>query len=240
MRLLWVLAILMLVGRGVANVNEEETCSFDSCDAEDHMDVKLGEVVIPKNANAQGKPRDASIDCEDRYSNECPYFASQGECEKNPGWMIMFCSKSCKSCHLRDHKVRCDRHRLDMDPNPIYKPGDMNAMFESIYDRYHNDYEVKIWSRDPWLITIDNFFTNQQMKTLISMVDKWERSTDTGSMNEFGESGRILSSGRTSSNAWCSRDCAAVSCCCVSEYCYPFCLLSRSIYDCRIQLFSPC
>jgi hypothetical protein len=31
-----------------------------------------------------------------------------------------------------------------------------------------------------------------------------------GSMNEFGEAGRILSQGRTSSNAWCMRECEQV------------------------------
>lgn len=39
------------------------------------------------------------------------------------------------------------------------------------------------------------------------MQDNWERSTDSGSENEFGEAGRVLSKGRTSSNAWCRQNC---------------------------------
>jgi prolyl 4-hydroxylase len=36
---------------------------------------------------------------------------------------------------------------------------------------------------------------------------EWERSTDAGSTNEYGETGRIMSSSRTSSNAWCQGRC---------------------------------
>jgi hypothetical protein len=46
---------------------------------------------------------------------------------------------------------------------------------------------------------------------MIDTQKKWERSTDTGSTNEHGETGRILSTGRTSSNSWCDRNCQNVS-----------------------------
>lgn len=45
------------------------------------------------------------------------------------------------------------------------------------------------------------------MEALISTQTRWERSTDTGSTNEYGETGRILSQGRTSSNSWCQHEC---------------------------------
>jgi hypothetical protein len=45
---------------------------------------------------------------------------------------------------------------------------------------------------------------------LHSTQENWERSTDTGSMNEFGETGRVLSTGRTSSNSWCRAECENV------------------------------
>jgi hypothetical protein len=50
------------------------------------------------------------------------------------------------------------------------------------------------------VVTFDNFLAPGEAKALISTVKKWERSTDSGLTNEFGETGRILSSGRTSSN----------------------------------------
>jgi hypothetical protein len=43
-----------------------------------------------------------------------------------------------------------------------------------------------------------------------STQERWERSTDTGLTNEFGETGRILSTGRTSSNSWCRAECENV------------------------------
>jgi prolyl 4-hydroxylase len=64
-----------------------------------------------------------------------------------------------------------------------------------------------VLSRDPWVIIFDNFLSDAEAKALISNVDQWEQSTDTGDTNEFGETGRILSAGRTSSNAWCQWEC---------------------------------
>jgi len=163
---------------------------------------------IPKGANAQGKPRDVSLKtCTDRHV-QCVDFQRQGECENNPGWMIVNCPHSCKSCHLLDPKVRCDRDRLGIKKDHVYQPGDMNAMFESIEKTYGKRYGVTIHSRDPWVVTFDNFLTDIEVESLIESVEgNWERSTDTGSSNEFGETGRVLSQSRTSNNAWCRQRC---------------------------------
>eukprot|EP01038_Epipyxis_sp_PR26KG_P013148 gene13148-17616_t len=162
--------------------------------------------IIPKGANSQGKPRDAIKDCIDRY-DVCAQYAAQGECEINPGWMIISCAKSCNACEIRDPKIRCARTALNMSTEPIYRPGDMERMFQTVVSRFGNIYDIKILSTSPWVVTFDNFISDVEADALIGTVDKWERSTDTGDMNEFGESGRILSSGRTSSNAWCNKEC---------------------------------
>jgi hypothetical protein len=163
---------------------------------------------IPRGANPEGKPREATSDCNDRH-NECKEFAKFGECEKNPGWMTIFCPRSCQTCHLRDPKIRCDRNRLGIITDPVYNPGDMSAMFQSIEERFSDRYDIEVKSVDPWIITLDNFLNDAEIEALISTQTKWERSTDTGSTNEFGETGRILSSGRTSSNSWCTADCVS-------------------------------
>jgi hypothetical protein len=98
-----------------------------------------------------------------------------------------------------------------MSPEPAYYPGDMNAMFSSIEERFASKYNVEVVSRDPWMVVFHNFTTDAEAKALISSVHEWEQSTDTGDTNEFGETGRILSSGRTSLNAWCQHDCEEVS-----------------------------
>ena len=86
----------------------------------------------------------------------------------------------------------------------------MGEMFRSIPERFKDRYEVNVLSESPWVIIFDNFFTEREAKSIIKSVKQWERSTDTGLTNEFGETGRILSQSRTSSNAWCTAECEEV------------------------------
>eukprot|EP00596_Hydrurales_sp_CCMP1899_P005889 CAMPEP_0119049508 /NCGR_PEP_ID=MMETSP1177-20130426/65056_1 /TAXON_ID=2985 /ORGANISM="Ochromonas sp, Strain CCMP1899" /LENGTH=228 /DNA_ID=CAMNT_0007026839 /DNA_START=506 /DNA_END=1192 /DNA_ORIENTATION=+ len=81
-------------------------------------------------------------------------------------------------------------------------------MFGSIKSRFDNRYGVTIHSEDPWVVTFDHFLTDSEVHALIATNEhSWERSTDTGSANEYGETGRVLSTGRTSSNSWCRDKC---------------------------------
>lgn len=121
--------------------------------------------------------------------------------------MIISCAKSCNACHLRDPTLRCDRARLNITTSPVYAPGDMNSMFNSIVERFQDRYNITVISTSPWVVTFDGFVSEKEAASILSSVSKFERSTDTGSMNEFGESGRILSQSRTSTNAWCQREC---------------------------------
>jgi hypothetical protein len=75
---------------------------------------------------------------------------------------------------------------------PSYMPGDMNKMFSSIVEKFGSTYDVNVLSTDPWVVTFDNFLTDPEAKALIQTVSKWERSTDTGTSNEFGETGQIF------------------------------------------------
>lgn len=96
------------------------------------------DVIVPKFANTDGTPRAAVKDCLDRH-DECIGFEERGECDINPGWMIINCPKSCdkhnNACTLRDPKLRCTRTALGINTEPVYKPGDMNDMFSSIKTR---------------------------------------------------------------------------------------------------------
>lgn len=165
-------------------------------------------ITVRIGANSAGKPPTVSFtSCNDR-SDQCRGFADDGECDRNPGWMIINCPKSCNACHLRDPKLRCDRNFLNISTDPIYAPGDMNDMFSAIEHMYGDRYGVTVLSRDPWVVTFDNFLTDAEADALISTVEgQWEQSTDSGQVNEFGETGRTLSTGRTSSNAWCRAPC---------------------------------
>jgi hypothetical protein len=85
-------------------------------------------------------------------SFSCEANAKSGECQINPGWMIMFCPNACGMCDLKvgmfactpmvlltqiyihqvDRAHRCDRQRLNISTSPIFAPGDMDAMFEKL------------------------------------------------------------------------------------------------------------
>ena len=164
--------------------------------------------AAPKGANREGKPADVLVgSCDDRH-DRCVGFAAQGECTKNPGWMTINCPKSCNACELLDPKVRCNRDRLGIKNEHVYSPGDMNAMFSSIQQTYGSMYDINVLSTDPWVVTFDNFLTDREIDALLdSVTGNWERSTDTGTANAFGETGRVLSQGRTSNNAWCREEC---------------------------------
>ena len=147
------------------------------------------------------------IDCFDRHE-ACAWFSSEGECEKNPGWMIVNCPISCNSCDLLDYKKRCSRKNLNITDQHAYGPGDMNRMFEGLHTSFADRYTISYLSNDPYIVRFDNFLSDIEIDELLKSVnDNWERSTDTGSVNEFGETGRVLSEGRTSNNAWCRQDC---------------------------------
>ena len=162
--------------------------------------------VIPKGANVHGSPLAAPVECVDRY-DVCQEFATAGECTKNPGWMTVNCPSSCKNCHLRDPNIRCSRSFLNISSDPIYKPGDMSKMFSRIEEEFKDRYTVTVLSTSPWAIILDNFISDVEVDAILATVDNWERSTDTGSQNEYGEAGKILSQGRTSTNAWCREPC---------------------------------
>jgi len=80
-------------------------------------------------------------------------------------------------------------------------------MFESIQRRFENRYTINYLSRSPYIVTIDNFLNDQEVRALTKNVANWERSTDSGEMNPLGGAGKKLSAGRTSSNAWCQGKC---------------------------------
>jgi hypothetical protein len=87
-------------------------------------------------------------DCVDKKPH-CSLSAERGECERNPGWMIVNCARSCNACELLDPQVRCDRARLNISTEPAYKPGDLNKMFESLPERFAQ-YGVNVVSTSPW------------------------------------------------------------------------------------------
>lgn len=167
--------------------------------------VAKQEATAPRQSNAEGIPIDGKLDsdCVDRYA-ECKMWKRQGGCKEAPGFFSVNCPKTCKYCHFRDPKVRCDYNHLNITENPIYAAGDLSRMFTDLTSRFP---DITIHSKDPWIVTFDNFLSEDELDAMVSNIRKWERSTDIGVENEFGERGRKLSEIRTSSNSWCEQEC---------------------------------
>lgn len=162
-----------------------------------------------------GSEIDTKVDasaCQDR-SRRCKIDARNGECDRNPGWMIVNCPASCNQCEMLDPKKRCDREapHMNMNATPTWGPGDLNAMFENIMSapefKQFNPTAVLQPPDGPWMVTFDNVVTDDEITALKTTVGELERSTDTGASNEFGEAQKLVSTGRTSENAWCIGDC---------------------------------
>eukprot|EP00536_Pseudo-nitzschia_multiseries_P008409 jgi/Psemu1/305708/fgenesh1_kg.213_\ len=140
----------------------------------------------------------------------------------SPGWMIVHCCKSCdeelNASKLLDADVRCSRENLNMT-EPAWKPGDLDKTFTKwVTDDEFKQYTPNVLSSPgakfggadgPWIITFDTFLTDFESDQIWKggQIAGFDRSTDQGRVNEFGEMEQIVSKTRTSSNAWCTDRC---------------------------------
>jgi len=158
--------------------------------------------------------------CYDRYTG-CGKMKGYGACDTSPGWMIMHCPVTCDACALTDPAVRCPRENLEMDPEPTWAPGDLNTMFERIMTspEFARLDPVVLSSPStprggdespPWVVRFDSFITPEETAALIGEVNgQFARSTDVGETDALGEAQKVVSTGRTSENAWCGPECMA-------------------------------
>lgn len=99
-------------------------------------------------------------------------------------------------------------------------------MFETIMSDpfFAQTYEITVLSRPsyvdgddaanatyqlgPWVLTLDNFMSPEEAETLIALGAStgYERSTDVGAIEDDGSYERLVSPGRTSTNAWCNTE----------------------------------
>lgn len=129
--------------------------------------------------------------------------------EANPGYMIIECAKACRTCHLRDPKVRCKRNASEPQMLP---PHAMGAMFRALEGgSLGAEYgPVRALSRSPWVVTLDNFLTHAEADAVLALVEEaaYERSANVGAMTELGRFTMSRDESRTSLNAWCNSSCA--------------------------------
>mmetsp|Transcript_14262 Transcript_14262/g.30238 ORF Transcript_14262/g.30238 Transcript_14262/m.30238 type:complete len:579 (-) Transcript_14262:193-1929(-) len=157
---------------------------------------------------------------------DCTFWAAQGECEANPNYMKLNCAPACMTCDMLDIRNRCP---MGEDNECIWKPGDLNKLFENIVDDVDGTgeylrYNAKAFSRPkarkdgsevagverdgPWIVLLENFVTEEEADRLVAigMKQGYERSTDVGKEKPDGSHESMVSDSRTSHNTWCQEE----------------------------------
>lgn len=138
--------------------------------------------------------------CIDRFV-ECSEHSD--DCIHSPGWMTINCPKTCQTCHLQDPKIRCNPKFLNVSTTPVVIEGDFERLFTSLVDIHG----FHVLSKDPWLVEIENFLSEEEINTLLNQANQWESSHESGEISNTGEGSKIYNSARTSSSFWCIHQC---------------------------------
>jgi len=130
----------------------------------------------------------------------CVFWASSGECQVNRAWMTTGCAPACASCNLLKYENRCP---YDNDAEEAYKAGEMGEMFRGIkvglYDEAYGPVNFLSEEPDgPWVVTFDNFLSDEECDRLISLgeLNDFKRSTDIGKEKFDGEYEKVVSERR--------------------------------------------
>jgi len=146
--------------------------------------------------------------CRNKHE-KCTSWALEGECQDTPKYMELNCAPACKSCEQLDMAKRCplsDR----INPHAALEPGDLNRMFERLVaEPYRSQYQVKVLSKDPWVITMENVITAEQANRMIEIghAQDYKRSRAVGKLQVDGTIARTMIEGRTSTTTWCKKAC---------------------------------
>lgn len=91
---------LKMVGTGIT----EPSCPNNWCQSQytikrDKRPVEHGKLITPYGEEFDFDPT-KKIECKDDFEDDCSWWASwdTNECERNPGFMLRHCKKSCRAC----------------------------------------------------------------------------------------------------------------------------------------------
>jgi len=141
--------------------------------------------------------------------------------------MKTHCAPVCHTCDQLDLSARCP---IDLEKMPnAWKPGDVNKYFHNLTTlEEYKQYEPKVLSSPdylpgdteetadylvggPWVVVLDNVISEEEAKRIIELGTElgYEQSFAGGKVLPDGTYERAYSDVRTSSNAWCERQCYA-------------------------------
>jgi len=148
------------------------------------------EVMRATHAYQQQMAAKAAGPCVDADAN-CAMWARQGECEANAAYMKAQCAVSCNSCGWAPPGCATRANQT-----AAAREGDIEAMFARAEQMTHLG--PKVWSRDPWVLTFDNFLSDAEAESFIETIGE----------DNFGRSlaGDVVSPVRTSHQSWCQSE----------------------------------
>ncbi|GKY90263.1 hypothetical protein MPSEU_000000500 [Mayamaea pseudoterrestris] len=141
----------------------------------------------------------------------CAAWAVVGHCDSDDyyNFMSVQCAPFCETCADFHAESKCP---IDYNVPHAWYPGDLNRMFERILQEQaeNNNSNVTILSsptttNGPWVLQIDDFVSSEEADRLVELGARegYKRSKDVGNESEDGVASEVVSSGRTSTNAWC-------------------------------------
>ena len=172
-------------------------------------------------------PNLSILDCKNKHAN-CVEWASTGECQANPPYMLKSCAPACNSCDKLTFEGRCgEMMESTRDIKGVWhESGSVTRFFERLLVDAA-EFEPVVHSRPnaaqnippnnsdvvpiegPWVVTMSNVLSEEECNTLIQLGQDrgYKRSTGLGAKLEDGTYSNDETEIRTSSNTWCLEDC---------------------------------
>eukprot|EP00494_Astrolonche_serrata_P028219 UN28484 len=140
-----------------------ENCSFRE---EDGSCVDLR----PWRKYRNGKEYIPPAGCVDKH-DACANFKSTGNCDSNPGWMIVFCPLTCKACELLDVKRRCGRYP---EQSPVLQANSIAETFLRLETKFsHLEPDLKLRGENGlYFAVFKNFLSNHEADTLVNWLER--------------------------------------------------------------------
>ena len=140
--------------------------------------------------------KDDLDDCAERArGGAASNFSENLNCYYEPE-LVEKCAWTCGAC--KEHRFDRPQCARPTDAKPGAVPGSVNSIFQSIVDEWEG---VSILSRDPWVLTIDNFVTSDEADDIL------KAGSTGGSTWARSQAGDGVQAARTSSTAWCKGKC---------------------------------
>ena len=144
------------------------------------------EVSKPEYDNVRESCRNSDINC--------ALWTARGECQKNPGFMMMTCPLACRKCDQLPKFERCAHSQVE---KVDIKEGDIDSLFSHGIESSWSELDPYVLSQPtvqnentPWVVKIDNFLTDEECGYLISLAEAigWATVSTKNQENSVGRS----------------------------------------------------